>query len=247
MNPYVEDQEMPESQFIGQLSGQSLGFMQNHEPSEDHTDHATALQRALDIDARLAAYQKARTAICRDESLSDKAKRERTAELALGEEAAFARHSEWLGTGRLHAGELEWKLVKSGQPTDAAGAIRAMEIRQRFEKRTPEQRTELLRIAIGRHSAEDLSFLQAVLADNDLLSSVPEGIRERVGRIVLELAEPELYKKWQRLVRQLDAFEEVVGVAARYVRSDANLSASKRAEREADEAKRRRFVIGGQV
>jgi hypothetical protein len=237
---------MPESQFIGQQSGQSLSFMQSHEPS-DHADHAKALQDAAAIDAALAAYQKARNAVSGDESLSDKAKRERIAALALDLEAKLARQREWLDVARMHAGELEWKLVKSGEPTDEVGALRAMEIRQRFERRTPEQRTDLLRRAIDRHSKEDIGFLQAVLGDNDLLSDVPEAIRERVGRIVLELAEPEMYKQFVRLTRQLDAFEEVIGVAERYVKSDANLSASQRAAREQDEARRRRFVIGRQV
>ncbi|HXO85629.1 MAG TPA: hypothetical protein VN803_08880 [Gemmatimonadales bacterium] len=239
---------MPESQFIGQQSGLSLGFMQNHEPSEDHPDHAEALRRALDVDAKVAAFQRERSAVLWNESLSDKAKRSQVSNLAQTTQRLLAEHEAWLSSnGRLHAGELEWKLVKSGQPTDATGALRAMEIRQRFEKRSPEQRTELLRIAIGRHSPDDLGFLQAVLADNDLLSAVPELIRERVGRIVLELAEPEMYKQWQRLARQLDALEEVIGVATRYVASDANLSASQRAERERDEARRRRFIVGNRL
>jgi hypothetical protein len=232
---------MPKSLFIGALSGISLGFMQAHE-SGDHADAAAALAGAFEIDRQLAANQVERRAIVTDDQISDRLRTERLAELGQGELNWLDGQRERLAVWRMHAAELEWALVKRGVPADASATIRAVEIRGRFAALDDMKRLGLLRQAIDRRSEGDLVFLQAILAANDLFSDIPAGIRERIGKIILELSEPETFRQFQRLVLQLDGFEEVVDVASRYVKSDANLTPSQRLEREHDEAARRRMA-----
>ena len=231
---------MPKSIFIGQQSGVSLGFMEPHEPA-DHQDHAQALQSGLEADRQLATYQTERRGIGTNDRISDLARNEQLTQLAQEVLDWLDGQFERLKVWRMHAAEIEWSLVKSGQPQDAVSAIRQVEIRSRFERKSAEQRVELLRVAVGRHDAQDLEFLRAILLDNDLLSAIPEGIRERIGKICLELSDPPAFLRWQRLGRQLDGLEEVLNTASRYVKSDSNLSAGERAGRERDEATRRRM------
>lgn len=229
--------------YIGKM-GVNLGLFEE-QTSEDHPDHGEAIQVTNRMDERGARAQKQRHRIMGDERTSWLEKQKLVAELGQAERqwingAATDSPALHLRVARLHAGEAEYALIQGSRPADKD---RAREIREKFERRSPEQRLDILRRALNRHERPDLELLAAVLEELDLLSAVPEGIRPRLASIVLELADPAAHRRWKRLVTQLDRLEEAMGVATRYWASDANLSLDERRVREEDEARRRRHVI----
>jgi hypothetical protein len=215
-----------------------------YERGADHPETGETLSRAQETVTRVATYQRERRAILTDTQRSDRAQREAlTTEAQAVETWIEDRQRLFLKVARTTAAEMEYKLVSAGQAVDAAQVARRVELRARFEKRTPEQQTDVLRKAVGRHSEADLELLHALFEDGDIMSLISEGIRERIAQAVLELADPKAWFQFSRLSRQLDQFESFIEAASRYVRSDVGLSATQRAEQSKEEEYRRRLAV----
>ena len=237
---------------IQKQSGIQLGVY-TESGSDDHDAHAGALRRARALDARLAAYQRARDAILLDPDRSAEGKTKALLDLATAEVGRLGADEEFVRAGRIIVEAMKGSLIyggtgrsAGGPALDAAATMRGIELRQRFAALSEMQKLDELGNAIERHSPTDLVFLRALLQDGDLMNPVPQLYRDRLTKLVMEVSDPTAFRRMTRLDRQVEEFASAVASVQRYLAGDAHLSDSQRARQADDERFRRGLVfIGG--
>lgn len=207
-------------------------------------DAGAAFARAVAIDERLVAYQRARDKALRDPNLDGPERRATLKRLADEEAARLAEDAAFAADARSRAEA--WRAEMLEGQADAWTGTRAVELRRQFAAASDEKRTAVLSRALDRRSPKDLPLLRAVLADDLLaegLSGVLAPYREPVERLVLALADPEGLAAWEKTTAQLDAFAAVRSTAGHYVATDADLSPPERARRAEAEAATRTMIL----
>jgi len=224
---------------LGRESGVLLGFMEEPEPGA-HPDQARALASGRKLDAILAQYQRDAGRVRNNQSLSQTGKNEAAAKLAASAIRQVDGERDLLKVLRMHAGEIEYKLIPRTDPNDVATLLRHQEIRNEFRKVPPDRRYQPIESAVKRKDAE---FLRALLDAPAGFDLVPETLREEVGNWVLQLHDPDGFVRWETLVEALDVLEDALNTAEVYLRTDTTLSDAERQERSRDEATRRRLIV----
>jgi hypothetical protein len=219
--------------------------------ADDHPAMAHLLTRAGELAERVAAFRRAvRTIFADGDAFTWKGRQDQAAVLAAQEIAILEdRFGNTLKVARNDAGHLEFGVLRpkvgTGDTSDPASVSRAIEIRERFGRLDQTEQLERVRLAIHDGRGDAKEFLRALLADNAMLSPLPERIRDVAAQALLEQADPAVYHRWRRLTAQIDGFAGVLEAAKQYMVSTADLGAAQLAERQRDEETRARLVRGG--